>query len=306
MPPALAKSLPNYSKFDLPLLDDNSDDYIHWSNTVTLEYRGLWDIVYSSTPSPNANTDAVAYQEWRRCDKEAHLQLILSLSHAPHNYVLDAQSSKDVWDLLKTRYQSSGELCSYYLLKCLFITLFLDSKPMEPQIANLLTITHQLSNLKFPMTDNWVTGLIKVKLPASCKMLKTVLTNTEEGKLTSKGVIGQILAEEHRRIRTAGGDATIYYAKSSGKGKKKDNGKKCSHCKRKGHDVSECHTLKQEQEEKAAGSTPKSSTFSSGKASNGKSSGKASSKNTSKGSSGYASTKVAAADTNLDDSDETI
>jgi len=187
------------------------------------------------------------------------------------------------------------------------MTPFLNSELMEPQIANLLTITHQLSDLKFPMTDNWVTGLIKVKLPASWETLKTVLANAEEGKLTSKGVIGQILAEEHCCIHMARGDATAYYAKSSGKGKKKkDNRKKCSHCKCKGHNISKCHTLKWEQEEKAARSTPKSSTSSSGKASNGKSSSKALSKNTSKGLSGRASAKVATADTDLDDSDKTI
>src|SRR6266853_5575073 len=74
MPPALAKPPLNYSKFDLPLLDNNSNDYIHWSNTVTLalEYRGLWDIVDSTTPPPNAPMDAAAYQDWHRCDKEAH------------------------------------------------------------------------------------------------------------------------------------------------------------------------------------------------------------------------------------------
>jgi hypothetical protein len=87
--------------------------------------------------------------------------------------------------------------------------------------------------LKFPITNNWVTGLIKVKLLASWEMLKTVLANTEEGKLTSKGVIAQILAEEHCCICKARGDATAYYIKSLGKGKK------CSHCKRKGHNI--CH-----------------------------------------------------------------
>ena len=119
------------------------------------------------------------------------------------------------------------------------------------------------------MTDNWVIGLIKVKLPVSWKTLKTVLANAEEGKLTSKGVIAQILAKEHCCICKARGDATAYYTKSSGKGKKeKENGKKkCSHCKCKGHDVSECCTLKWEQEEKAFGSTPKSSTSFLGKAS---------------------------------------
>jgi len=137
-------------------------------------------------------------------------------------------------------------------------------------------------------------------------MLKTVLTNAKEGKLTSKGVISQILAEEHCRIHAAGGDATAYYAKSSGKVKKKDNGKKCSHCKCKGHDVSECRTLKWEQEEKSSRSTSRSGTSSLGKGSNSKVPSKGLSKNSSKGSSGRTSTKVAAADTDSDDSDKTI
>jgi len=191
------------------------------------------------------------------------------------------------------------------------MTPFLDSELMEPQIANLISITRQLSDLKFLMTDNWVTGLIKVKLPASWETLKTILTNTEEGKLTSKGVIAQVLAEEHHRIHEAGGDATAYYAKSSGKGKKKkDNGKKCSHCKRKGHNVSECHMLKQEQEEKASRLTTlfnspsgKSSGRSSGKYS-GKSSGKASKSLPHNGSS---SAKIATTESDSDSgSDDTV
>ena len=155
VPPALAKPPPNYSKFDLPLLNDNGNDYIHWSNTVTLalEYTGLWDIVNSTTPSPDATTDAAAYQDWHRHDKEAHLQLILTLSCAPRNHILDAKSSKDIWDMLKIQYQGGGELRSHYLLEHLFMTPFIDSEPMEPQIANLISITCQLSNLKFPVTD---------------------------------------------------------------------------------------------------------------------------------------------------------
>jgi len=187
----------------------------------------------------------------------------------------------------------------------LFMTLFLDSKPMEPQIANLISITCQLSDLKFPITDLWVTGPIKVKLLALWEILKTILTNAKKGKLTSKGVISQIVAKEHCCIHIAGGDTTVYYTKSLGKEKKKDSGKKCSHCKHKRHNISKCYTLKQEQEKKASGSTPKSSSSFLGKVLKGKSSGKGSS-NTSKGSSGCASTKVATTNTDLDDSDETI
>ena len=48
-----------------------------------------------------------------------------------------------------------------------------------------------------------------------------VLTNTTEGTLTSKGVISQVLAEEHHWVYAAGGDTTAYFAKSTLKGKKK-------------------------------------------------------------------------------------
>ncbi len=69
----------------------------------------------------------------------------------------------------------------------------------------------------------------------------------------------------------------LYFAKSSGKAKKKqDNGKKCTHCKCKGHNILECHTLKQEQEEKVAASNTTSNGLSS------RLSGRSSSKSTSK------------------------
>jgi len=111
----------------------------------------------------------------------------------------------------------------------------------------------------------------------------------------------QILAEEHHRIQAARGDVTTYFTKSTGKGKKRGDVKKCSHCKCKGHDVSKCWTLKKEQEEEAtSGSNAKSNSSSSGKLS-GKLSSKLSGKLPSK-----ASTKIAEADDSSSDSDETV
>jgi hypothetical protein len=133
-----------------------------------------------------------------------------------------------------------------------------------------------------------------------------VLAHVDDRKLMSKGVITQILAKEHHHICEDSSDAKAYYTKSLGKGKGKQNcrkDKKCSHCKCKGHDVLECYTLKQEQEEKASKANSRSSTPSSGK-----SSGKSL---LTKFSSGTAlgSTKVArasASDDSGSDSDKTI
>jgi hypothetical protein len=143
------------------------------------------------------------------------------------------------------------------------MTPFVNSEPMEPQINNIISIAHQLNAINFPISDQWLTGMLQVKLPSSWNTLKTILTHVEDGKLTSKGVIAQILAKEHCRIREDSGDAKAYYAKSLGKGKGKQNcrkDKKCSHCDCKGHNVSERYTLKWEQEEKASKANSRSGT----------------------------------------------
>jgi hypothetical protein len=263
-------------------------------------------VVDGTTPASDPATDPQAHLNWSQHDQEAHLQLILVLSPAPHDHVLDATTSKEVWDMLRARYQGSGELRSHYLLERLFTMPFVNSEPMESQIANIISIARQLNAINFPISDQWLTGMLRVKLPLSWNTLKTVLAHVDDRKLMSKGVIAQILAEEHRCIREDGGDTKAYYAKSSNKGKGKQNrrkDKKCSHCERKGHDVSECYTLKREQEEKASKANSRSSTPSLGK-----SSGKSSS---TKSSSGKASgsAKVARANASDDsgsDSDKTV
>ena len=69
--------------------------------------------------------------------------------------------------MLKARYQGSGELRSHYLLERLFTTPFVNSEPMEPQINNIVSITCQLNAINFPISDQWLTGMLRVKLPPS-------------------------------------------------------------------------------------------------------------------------------------------
>jgi hypothetical protein len=163
----MARALFHQAKLKIPLLDDRSDSYTCWCKTVTLvlRYQGLWDIVNSTSPAPDPATDAQAHLDWSRHDQEAHLQLILALSPALHDHVLNMTSSKEVWDMLKAQYQGSGELQSHYLLERLFTTPFVDSEPMEPQFNNIVSIVRQLNAINFPVSDQWLTSMLRVKLP---------------------------------------------------------------------------------------------------------------------------------------------
>ncbi len=151
-PPAPAKLQSQHIKYEVPLLNDNGDDYTHWCKMVTLvlEHRGFWDVV--------------------------------ALSCAPCNHVLDVKTLKEIWDLLKARYQGDDELRQHYLLERLFMNSFLDTEVMELQIAEVVSITCQLTDIGFPVSDQWLTGMIKVKLPATWDTLKTVLSNTGQSQ----------------------------------------------------------------------------------------------------------------------------
>jgi len=307
-----AKLLLQHSKYGVLLLNDNRDYYTHWCKMVTLvlKHRGFWDVVNGTTPAPNSATDPKAYLDWCQHNKEAQIQLLLALSHAPHNHILNTKTLKETWDLLKVHYQGNNNLCQHYLLKHLFTLTFYDMEPMEPQIFKVVSITCQLTDISFPISNQLLAGVVRVKLPEFWNTLKIVLANTRGGKQRSKNIISQILAKESRHIWAAGRDATAYFAKSSGKAKKKqDNRKKCTQCKCKGHNISECHMLKWEQEEKVSRLNTSSNSYL-GKLL-GKSLGKSSGK-TSKFSSfckdkGFSSAKITAAESDSDsDSNNTI
>jgi len=62
---APAKLQFQYTKFELCLLDNNGDNYMQWCKmtTLMLKYKGLWDIIDGSTPSP-VPADAQAHLKW--------------------------------------------------------------------------------------------------------------------------------------------------------------------------------------------------------------------------------------------------
>jgi hypothetical protein len=144
-----------------------------------------------------------------------------TLDGSPLNHVLNAGTAKEVWDLLRIRYQGNDNLWQHYLLERLFTIAFCDLDPIEPQIADVMGIARQLTDIGFPISDQLLASTIRVKLPESWNTLKMVLTNTAGGAQTSKGVISQVLAEEHRQVHAARGDTTAYYTKSALKEKKK-------------------------------------------------------------------------------------
>ena len=246
--------------YDIPFLDDNGNNFAFWCFRIrmVLELRELWALVDGSKTKPDEKADAAAYEDWISKDCEAHAQITLTLKDEPLNSVLFATNAKDCWDKLSECYEGKGEQKIVYLIDEVFRSTLSKSDPLEPQIIALIRAANTISNLSLTLDDKLLAFALISSLPSSFSTLKTILSTTKPTDLTVEYVKSQVILDEQRRVHESGVGATAYFAKAAKKGKKKDfqsNGqkkKKCSHCKKLGHEVGECCKLKKEKEEEAA------------------------------------------------------
>ena len=246
------------AKFDLPLLDDDGENYEVWCTTLmlALSNRDLWSIVAGTESAPDPTTDAAAHADWRIKDQEAKLIILLALKCVGKKCVFRASTSKDYWDRLSDRYSGRGDDQKIVtLLEQVLGVSFKDSEPLQQQLDDVIFAAQQLEAVGLPIGDRILAYNIAIHLPPSYSTLRTILTSTDSSKISSKYVVDQVVAEERHRITQSGGAASTYFAKVN-KGKSaQGNGNrdtKCSHCKKKGHKKAECRKLKREKEEAAA------------------------------------------------------
>jgi len=62
----MARAPFHQAKLEIPLLNDSGDSYTCWCKTVTLvlKYRGLWDVIDGTSPTPDPAMDAQAHLDW--------------------------------------------------------------------------------------------------------------------------------------------------------------------------------------------------------------------------------------------------
>jgi len=247
------------TKFDLPMLEDDGYNYDFWSKVLTLavQSRGLWLVVNGSESAPDGTTDPPGYDEWCFKDRDAQLIILLALRKVGWMCICRAQTSKESWDLLRTRYSGGREVRAVSLLsQVLLLATFSDTEPLQPQLDTVIFANQKLESVNLAIPDVVLAYLLALRLPESYSILRTALTRSSFTKISSNWVADQVIAEEHYRVAQSGGNATTFFAKAKkDKSGRNTNDQKCSYCKRKGHTKSNCRKLKKEQEEQKAAET---------------------------------------------------
>jgi hypothetical protein len=241
--------------YELPLLDDDGDNYELWSKALSLALRnrGLWAIINGRETAPDETADPTGHEEWCLKDEEAQLMVILALPKIAQKCIYPAQTAKECWDTLKARYGDDQRTAS--LLERFLQATLTDTDALRPQVDRIIFTIHQLESLNILIPDVVVAYQLIYRLPNSYSTLRTVLTSSDPAKVTSKWVTDQIIAEEHYRIAQSGGTASAFFTNIKAKNGKGNSGqddkdKTCSHCRKKGHKRAECRKLKKEKEER--------------------------------------------------------
>ena len=82
------------AKFDLPLSDNNSNNYELWSKALMLLLLnwGLWTIVNGTEVSLDPAVNAAAHKEWKIKDQEAQLMILLVLKPVTQKSIYNAKT----------------------------------------------------------------------------------------------------------------------------------------------------------------------------------------------------------------------
>ena len=241
--------------FDVLSLNDDGTNFQMWKFCIQtiLGVRRIWGVVSGDDAKPDQATHPTEYEEWLTKDKEAHVQITLTLKDEPLSGVLYSTTSAEVWRKLSERYEGHGKQSIAYLISELFRNTLLDDTSMETQLNSMRQKANILKTIGQPLNDSLVAIAMVISLPTSYSTLRTILMAADD-QLTMDIIINQVLIKEKSKKspgQTALSAKATSQSKEKGKGKnkKKSQRKKgtCSYCSKSGHTEDVCYKKKRDE-----------------------------------------------------------
>jgi hypothetical protein len=112
---------PSSRLYDIPKLLNDGSNYTLWKFRIgqVLEARGLTEYIQGKVAKPDAS-NAQALATWTAKDRDARLQVTLTLEDEPLLGVISLTEAKPIWDALSTRYDGKGLQSVAYLMTKVF------------------------------------------------------------------------------------------------------------------------------------------------------------------------------------------
>lgn len=207
------------------------ENYTTWAFAVKnlLQHEDLWDTVQGKYPASGID---------HKVDTKAKTKIILLVDKVNYVHIEDAETSKEVWDKLKSAFQDSGLTRRVGLLRQLITASFAACGSVEEYVSQIVSTAHKLKEVDMPVSDEWVGTLLLAGLPEEYAPMIMGIESSGV-KITGDAIKTKLLQDVKKPKESS--DAAFLAAKKKFHKKRM----RCFNCNRIGHIAADCNKKKQ-------------------------------------------------------------
>src|SRR5579859_7778023 len=213
-----------------------SANYRPWkfSMRMVLQAKDLWEVVTGEEVKPEAEKAA---QAWERKARKALATIVLDLSAAEKEHIIESTTPKAAWDILEKLYEGKGRNRKFMLLQELF-RMSMEGEAIDSYLCAVREKISELSTVGLKLEDDIKLAIILNGLPERYWYLVVSLEKQE--KIDFDELAARLLEEEKQvDPRTATGTMAMAARKLC-----KDPEDECHYCGHKGHWKKDCRVRK--------------------------------------------------------------
>lgn len=202
----------------------------------------------------------VALDNWTVQDRKAKSDLVLSISPTELKHIRNCNTSKEVWNRLKSLYASQGPIRKATLLEQLLLKKMREDDDVRDYLFRYMDTVDKLHNMDIEINGDQLSIMLLHSLPSSfdnfCCAIKSRNNLPDIDALTIK-----IIEERDSKIhKNSESDINAMFSKQrlktsidcatgrqqGGRNLSNEAGYRCHYCKRKGHKAVDCFKKKKD------------------------------------------------------------
>ena len=212
-----------------------------------LHERGLYGYIDGSTPKPIVSNEddtktRESLKQWEKENRMALNQLILTIADDNLYLIREIEAASEAWRIINDTYAPKGSFRRVALrAKLMSTSKYNEAESLSDYIRKIKEIVMEMRAAEIRIEDDELSETLLAFMPESYSNIVTVLGS--DRPLVSEKVITGLLNEEARRLMNRSNRIESAMINTAVGNNGNSTGRSCSHCKRPGHNSTNCWEL---------------------------------------------------------------